>query len=68
VRLAKNLYQQGYSRQDILELFRLIDWMMALPDRIESEFKQEIRRFEEDLQMPYVTSFERLARIDFSLD
>lgn len=27
-----------------------------------SKFKQEIRRFEEDLQMPYVTSVERLAR------
>jgi hypothetical protein len=62
LRLAKSLYQRGYSRQDILELFRLIDWMMTLPDRIESEFKQEIRRFEEDLQMPYVTSVERLAR------
>lgn len=64
LRLAKSLYQRGYSRQDILELFRLIDWMMTLPDRIESEFKQEIRRFEEDLQMPYVTSVERLARIE----
>jgi hypothetical protein len=62
LRLAKSLYQRGYSRQDILELFRLIDWMMTLPEGIESEFKQEIRRFEEDLQMPYVTSFERLAR------
>jgi hypothetical protein len=62
LRLAKSLYQRRYSRQDILELFRLIDWMMSLPDRIESEFKQEIRRFEEDLQMPYVTSVERLAR------
>lgn len=35
---------------------------MTLPEGIEGEFKQEIRRFEEDLQMPYVTSFERLAR------
>ena len=60
--LAKSLYQRGYSRQDILELFRLIDWMMTLPDRIESEFRQEIRRFEEENQMPYVTSIERLAR------
>ena len=62
LRIAKSLYQRGYSRQDILELFRLIDWMMSLPESIESEFKQEIRRFEEDLQMPYVTSIERLAR------
>ncbi len=59
---AKSLYQRGYSRQDILELFRLIDWMMSLPESIESQFKQEIRNFEEDVKMPYVTSFERLAR------
>lgn len=64
LRIAKSLYQRGYSRQDILELFRLIDWMMTLPESIESEFKQEIRNFEEDLQMPYVTSVERLARIE----
>ncbi len=62
LRIAKSLYQRGYSRQDILELFRLIDWMMSLPELTENEFKQEIRRYEEDLQMPYVTSFERLAR------
>ena len=36
--------------------------MMTLPDRIESEFRQEIRRFEEENQMSYVTSIERLAR------
>ena len=64
LRIAKSLYQRGYSRQDILELFRLIDWMMSLPESIESDFKQEIRNFEEDLQMPYVTSIERLARIE----
>jgi hypothetical protein len=64
LRIAKSLYQRGYSRQDILELFRLIDWMMTLPESIENEFKQEIRIFEEDLQMPYVTSIERLARIE----
>jgi len=27
--VAKSLYQRGYSRQDILELFRLINWMMT---------------------------------------
>lgn len=35
---------------------------MSLPESIESQFKQEIMSFEEDLKMPYVTSFERLAR------
>ncbi|MGK7875635.1 MAG: DUF4351 domain-containing protein [Xenococcaceae cyanobacterium] len=61
LRIAKSLYQRGYSRQDILELFRLIDWMMTLPDSFQSGFRQEIRRFEEENKMPYVTSIERLA-------
>ena len=62
LRIVKSLYQRGYSRQDILELFRLIDWMMTLPSSLQSGFKQEIRRFEEETNMPYVTSVERLAR------
>jgi hypothetical protein len=64
LRIAKSLYQRGYSRQDILELFRLIDWIIALPDRIEREFQEEIQRFEEDNRMPYVTNIERFARQD----
>jgi hypothetical protein len=64
LRIAKSLYQRGYSRQDILELFRLIDWIIALPYRIEKEFQDEIERFEEDNRMRYVTKFERLARQD----
>ena len=64
LRIVKSLYQRGYSRQDILELFRLIDWMMTLPDTMEKEFQQEIRNFEEGNTMRYVTNFERIARAD----
>jgi hypothetical protein len=62
LRIAKSLYRRGYSRQDILELFRLIDWMVNLPEAAEQEFKKEIQDFEEENQMPYITSVERLAR------
>jgi hypothetical protein len=41
LRIAKSLYQHGYSRQDILALFRLIDWIIALPDRIEVTVRGE---------------------------
>jgi hypothetical protein len=61
VRIIKDLYQRGLSRQDILELFRLIDWMMALPEVQQTTFQQEIQRFEEENRMPYVTSIERSA-------
>lgn len=36
--------------------------MVNLPEAAEQEFKREIQRFEEENQMPYITSVERLAR------
>jgi len=59
--LIKGLYRRGLSRQDILELFRLIDWMMVLPERQQTNFRDEIQRFEEENRMPYVTSIERFG-------
>ncbi|HIK10088.1 MAG TPA: transposase, partial [Oscillatoriaceae cyanobacterium M33_DOE_052] len=59
--LAKSLYQRGYSRQDILELARLIDWMMTLPVELEQGFQVEMRNYEEGNKMPYVTSWERFG-------
>lgn len=60
--LVRKLFEQGYSRNDVVELFRLIDWMMTLPDRLEREFRAELRQYQEERQMPYVTSIERLAK------
>lgn len=60
--LVKGLYERGYSRQDILELFRLIDWMMRLPESLELTFRDELKQFEEEKQMQYVTSIERIGR------
>lgn len=61
MRIAKSLYQRGYSRQDILELLRLVEWMMTLPENLELDFQQELIRFEEESSMPYILSFERNA-------
>jgi hypothetical protein len=60
--LVRKLFEQGYSKNDVVELFRLIDWMMTLPDRLEREFRAELRQYQEEHQMPYVTSIERLAK------
>ncbi|MEA5469318.1 Rpn family recombination-promoting nuclease/putative transposase [Spirulina sp. 06S082] len=59
--IAKSLYRRGYERRDILELFRLIDWMMSLPRSLEENFTREIYRYEEEEKMPYITSVERLG-------
>ncbi len=59
--LTRRLYQQGYQRQDIINLFSFIDWVMTLPDNLETQFWTEVRQFEEEQQMPYITSVERLG-------
>ncbi len=57
--LIRSLYEGGYSKSDILELFRIIDWLMALPEDLAHSFDAALERFEEERQMPYVTSIER---------
>jgi hypothetical protein len=61
LRLTKSLYQRGYGRQDILELFRFIDWLMELPDGLEEQLWNELKTYEESEQMAYVTSVERIG-------
>ncbi|NJL41859.1 MAG: hypothetical protein HC899_38220 [Leptolyngbyaceae cyanobacterium SM1_4_3] len=62
LQLIRALYERNYSQQDILELFRLLDWMMRLPNELEIQFRDEVRRFEEEKNMQYVTSIERIGR------
>jgi hypothetical protein len=60
--LVRLLYERGYGRKDILELFRVLDWLLQLPEGLEQEFKRELIAFEEQANMPYITSIERLGR------
>ena len=62
--LVRNLYEVGYNAEDVRELFRLIDWMMHLREDLSERFKQELDQLEESLQMPYITSVERLAKAE----
>ncbi|MEB3213900.1 MAG: hypothetical protein VKL39_21310 [Leptolyngbyaceae bacterium] len=58
VRLTRRLYEQGYRREDILELYRFIDWLIELPAPLEAQFQQEIAELEED-PMRYLSTIER---------
>lgn len=60
--LTRKLFERGYSRKDILGLFRFIDWVMVLPKELASDFKAQLRSDEEATRMRYVTSIERLAK------
>jgi len=59
--LTRRLYERGYDRARIVTLYRLIDWLLELPDAQEILFWNEITALEEERKMAYVTSIERLS-------
>jgi hypothetical protein len=60
-RLTRALYEKGYERQAVLDLYRFIDWVMILPEAVEREFWQELQSFEEERKVTYVTNAERFG-------
>ncbi len=60
--LAKSLYNKGYTRDEVISLFRFIDGIMKLPKDMEQRFWQEILTNEEATKMPYVMSIEKMAK------
>ncbi|MCJ8281427.1 hypothetical protein [Calothrix rhizosoleniae] len=62
LRIVRILFAKGYKREQIIGLFRFIDWVMMLPEELANNFKTELRREEEAGIMRYVTSIERLAK------
>jgi len=59
--LVRMLYQHQWDKQRVIDLFRVIDWMMRLPEDLELQLWHEIETIEEHKKMQYVTSVERMA-------
>ena len=57
--LVRALYERNYDRQQILELFRFIDWLLHLPDELEQRFQEQLQAYEATMSTPYITSIER---------
>ena len=57
--MVKQLYEKGFQREDILELFRFIDWLLVLPEGVDEQFKSELAEYEAAMSTPYITSIER---------
>jgi hypothetical protein len=62
--LVRRLYEQGFEREAVVNLLAFIDWMLTLPLDLELEFIREVEQLEAQQRMQYVTSFERIARIE----
>jgi hypothetical protein len=59
--LTRRLYEAGWAEQEIRNLYRFIDWVMILPKELEAEFWLELKSFEEERNMAYMTTGERIG-------
>lgn len=60
--LIRQCYKYGYDQEYIRSLFNFIDLIFRLPEGLEKKLFEEISRIEEELKMPYVTSWEKIAK------
>ena len=62
--LTRRLYGLGYARQAILDLYAFIDWLLRLPGDLEDQVWQQIKQFEAEESMSYITTAERKGRAE----
>lgn len=60
--LVRRLYQKQFSRDTIINLFQFIDWTLQLPPYLAQKFRTDLETLEGEINMPYITSIERMAR------
>ncbi|MCP4349694.1 MAG: hypothetical protein GY795_29795 [Desulfobacterales bacterium] len=60
--LTKELYSREYSKEQIIRLYRFIDYVLKLPEPEALQFNKEMELFEEARTMPYMSTIERMAR------
>jgi len=59
--LIKSLYRKGYTKEDIRQLYKFIDWIVTLPKELEEKLVYEIKETEEAKSMPIVTNAEKIG-------
>ena len=63
LRLVRILYQHRWDKQRIIDLLYIADWLMQLPEWLNSRVWQELETIEEKENMEYITSIERIGMV-----
>ncbi len=61
LKVANLLYQKGWDKQELIEFFAVIDWLMHLPAELAKQFHQTLAEYEQEGKMRYVTSIEQIG-------
>lgn len=57
--LLRRLYEQGLRRNEILTLYRLLDWLLRLPKPEALIFKERVISYEKERTMEFITDMEQ---------
>lgn len=60
-RLTKRLYEKGFAKERVKNLYYFIDWLIGLPEALELEYLQNIYTLEESRKMPYISTAEQIG-------
>jgi hypothetical protein len=60
-RFLLEVYRRGMKRETLLAVLKFIDWIIELPDRLETKLVEEVKTIEEKTKMPHMLSAERLG-------
>jgi hypothetical protein len=56
--LSRLLYEKGYNRKAIVDLYKVIDIMMALPVELQASFEEKLTNYQEDKKVPLLSNIE----------
>ncbi|MBS0287322.1 MAG: hypothetical protein JSR17_08505 [Proteobacteria bacterium] len=62
VSITRRLYDKGWKKADIINLYLFIDWILALPKELELKYHEEIKHIEEEKKVEYISTAERIGR------
>jgi hypothetical protein len=62
--IARRLYENGYNYSTVNHILIFLDWIVVLPEDMETQFREEIHKFEEELPVQHITSWERAAKAE----
>jgi hypothetical protein len=60
--LIRSLFERGYRREEVENLFRFIDRMMSLPKQLEQQLRTQLIEYREERQMPFISPMEELIQ------
>jgi hypothetical protein len=61
VRLIRMLAQRGYNPDDVANLYRVVDYLMALPKELEEQVEEIVREVARERRLTKLTNLERFA-------